>query len=600
MSEAQKIPRRDEVPLEHTWDLTKVYASDAAWEADVAVLEGMLATFVDLQGQVGESAVALLQALKQNDDIGMRLWQIYVYANRRLDSDSGDASGQALAERAGSLVARAGAAAAFLDPEILDIPEEMITAWQREEPDLEIYAYRLDQLMRQRAHIRSAEVEGIMAEFGDITRASGEIFDMLTNADLKFPMIEDENGHSIEISHGRYGRFLESRDRRVRRDTFKAYYSGFQGIRNTLGMTLAAEVRNHALNARLRDYDSSLEAALSANDIPVDVYHNLLETIDANLPRLHRYLRIRRRLMELDEQHIYDLYAPLVPGVDITVPYAEATQTLLAALAPLGDDYVAGLRQAFSDRWIDVYENVGKRSGAYSDGAYTTVPYVLLNYQDRLDDMFTLAHEMGHSMHSFFTRRTQPFVYGHYTIFVAEVASTLNESLLTHYMLKNNNDPALRKHLIVQQIEDIRRVIFRQAMFADFELSIHQRAEVGDPLTTDSLSKPYYDLVARYHGAEVTLDDEIALEWARIPHFYNNFYVYQYATGLSAALALSEQIIGEGQPVVDRYLTFLSSGASRPSIDLLRDAGVDMATPAPVQAAMDRFDALLDELESEF
>jgi oligoendopeptidase F len=302
--------------------------------------------------------------------------------------------------------------------------------------------------------------------------------------------------------------------------------------------------------------------------------------------------------MGLDELHIYDQYVSLVPEVDVTVPYAEATETVKQAFLPLGPDYAEALDKTFRSRWIDVYENVGKRSGAYSDGSYTTAPFILLNYQDRLDDMFTLAHELGHSMHSYFTRRTQPYVYGNYTIFVAEVASTLNEALLTNYLLQTRNDPALRRRLIGKQLEDIRLTIFRQTMFAEFELDMHQRVEAGEPLTSDTLSKRYYELVARYQGPSVTLDDDIAVEWARIPHFYYNFYVYQYATGLSAALALNKQIVEEGQPAVERYLRFLSSGSSRPSIELLRAAGVDMTTPLPIQAAMDTFDRLLDELES--
>jgi oligoendopeptidase F len=309
-------------------------------------------------------------------------------------------------------------------------------------------------------------------------------------------------------------------------------------------------------------------------------------------------MRVRKRLMGLDELHIYDLYAPLSAGVDLEVPYAEGAEVVQAAFRPLGADYGTAIERTFTSRWIDVYENQGKRSGAYSDGAYTTAPFILLNYQGRLDDVFTLAHELGHSMHSFFTRQSQPFVYGNYTIFVAEVASTLNEALLTDHLLKTRDDPALRRHLVVEQLEAIRTTIFRQTMFAEFELDMHARSEQGEPLTADGLSKPYYELVARYHGPEVTLDEEIALEWARIPHFYYNFYVYQYATGLAAALALSDQILADGQAAVDRYLRFLGSGSSRPSIELLRDAGVDMTSPAPIQAAMDRFDRLLSELEA--
>jgi oligoendopeptidase F len=598
MTEAHKVPRRDEVPVEYTWNLALMYSSDAAWEREAAALEAMIPEIVALQGSIGQGAAALLRILKLRDDVGIQLWQLYRYASHRRDSDSTDPASQALADRAGSLVAKLGAATAFIEPEILAIPEETIAAWLREEPGLQLYAYALEELARQRAHVRSAEVEGILAQFYDVTRATHETFEMLTNADLDFPLIEGENGQSVKLSHARYGRFMESQDRRVRRDAFKGMFGAFGGIRNTLGTTLGAEVRSHALNARIRNYGSALEAALQPHDIPLDVYHNLITTIDANLPRLHRYMRVRKKLMRLDQLHFYDLYAPLVPQADIDVPYAEATATVQAAFAPLGQEYAAALAQAFSNRWIDVYENVGKRSGAYSGGAHRAAPFILMNYQDKLRDMFTLAHELGHSMHSFFSWRTQPFVYSNYTIFVAEVASTLNEALLTDYLLKTSDNPALRRHLIAQQLEDIRATVFRQTMFAEFELDIHKRTEAGEPLTADSISKPYFDLVGRYLGPDVVLDEELSWEWARIPHFYANFYVFQYATGLSAALALSKQIIAEGQPAVERYLRFLGSGSSRSSINLLRDAGVDMTTPAPIQAAMDQFDRLLDELEA--
>ncbi|MDZ4720855.1 MAG: oligoendopeptidase F [Roseiflexaceae bacterium] len=598
MAEAQRVLRRDEIPVEYTWDLSTIYADDADWEEDLVRLEADLPSAAALEGAVGASAQSLLRVLRTRDDIQKRLWQIYVYANRRSDSDTGDPVGQALGERAGSFVARASAVLAFIEPEILAVADATIAEWLREEPGLQLYAYALEQLATQRAHVRSTEVEGILAQISDVTRAPSEVFEILTSADLTFPAITDEQGQTIQLSHARYGRFLESQDRRVRHDTFKGYYSSFNSIRNTLGTTLAAQIRSHVVGARIRGYGSALEAALKPNDIPLEVYHNLIGTINANLPRLHRYMKVRKRLMGLDALHIYDLYASLVPAADVEVPYAEATALVTESFKPLGSAYGAAIQKSFTNRWIDVYENQGKRSGAYSDGSYTTAPFILLNYQNRLHDMFTLAHELGHSMHSFFTRHTQPFVYGDYTMFVAEVASTLNEAMLTDYLLTTRDDPALRKYLVVQQLEDIRTTIFRQTMFAEFELDIHQRAEANEPLTADSLSKPYYDLVVRYHGPDVVLDDEIALEWSRIPHFYYNFYVYQYATGLSAALALNKQIRSEGQPAVERYLGFLSSGSSKSSIDLLRGAGVDMASPAPIQAAMDTFDALLDELEA--
>ncbi len=500
MSETQKVPRRDEIPVEYTWDLSTVYADDEAWEEDIGRLEGMLPQVAATEGTIGQGAQALLRALKLRDDVTMRLWQIYIYANRRLDSDSTDPIGQALAERAGSVVARIGAATAFIDPEILAIPAERIAAWQREEPRLQVYTHALKELARQRAHVRSAEVEGILAEYGDVTRAPNEIYDVLTNADIVFPTIEDEQSQPVQLSHARYGRYMESQDRRVRRDAFKGMYSAIGGLRNTLGTVLAAEIRSHTISARVRNYQSSLEAALDPHAIPLDVYHNLITTINANLPRLHRYMDVRKRIMGLDELHIYDLYAPIVPEVELIIPYAEATTSTLAAFAPLGEEYTGAVQKTFSSRWVDVYENVGKRSGAYSDGSYTTAPFILLNYQDRLEDVFTLAHELGHSMHSFFTRRNQPFVYGNYTLFVAEVASTLNEALLTSHLLKTRDDPELRRRLIVKQLEGIRQTIIRQTMFAEFELDMHQRVEAGDPLTADSLSKRYYDLVGRYHG----------------------------------------------------------------------------------------------------
>lgn len=598
MTDTHKVPRRNEVEDEYTWDLSTIYADDAAWEQAVADLEAQTPDLGALEGTIAQGAKALLHALTLADKLAEQLWQVYVYAGRRHDSDTTDTAGQSLDSRAGSVVAKISAAMAFIEPEILALPDATIQQWMAEEPGLELYRYKLEQLARQRAHVRSAEVENVVAQFGDVARSTSDIFGMLTNADLDFPYIKDESGNDIQLSHARYGRFLESQDRRVRRDTFKGMYSAFGKIRNTLATTLAGEIRSHVVGARIHNYPSALSAALEPNDIPLDVYHNLITTINANLPKLHRYMELRKRIMGLDDLRIYDLYAPMINEPDVVISYAEGAALVRDALAPLGAQYADALQQTFTSRWIDVYENVGKRSGAYSDGSYTTAPFILLNYQDRLNDVFTLAHELGHSMHSFFTRKTQPFVYGNYTIFVAEVASTLNEALLSDYMIKNRADASLKRRLLVQQLEDVRTTIFRQTMFAEFELDMHTRTEQGEPLTADGLSQRYHELVGRYHGPAVVLDDEIALEWARIPHFYYNYYVYQYATGLSAALALSKQIIGEGQPAIDRYLNFLRGGSSKSSIELLRGAGVDMESPAPIQAAMDEFDHLLDELET--
>jgi len=599
MIDTQKVPTRGEVPVEHTWDLSVIFPDVEQWERELAATEELAKELAGFQGTLGDDPEQLLGALTLRDEVAKRLYALYVYASHRKDSDSTDPVGQGLAERAGTFAARTGAVLAFIEPEILAIPEDTIAAWVRDTAGLHVYAYELEKLNKQRAHIRSAEVEGVLAEFSDLTRAPYNTFEMLLNSDVIFPNIEDEHGNTVQLSHARYGRFIEHRDRRVRHDAFKGYYSAIKPFRNTISTTLGAAVRSHVLEARLRGYESALEAALKPNEIPTAVYHSLIGTVEANLPRLHRYLELRKRLMGLDELRFYDLYTPPLPEEEeLTVSYEEARDLVTAAFAPLGADYAAALQEAFGSRWIDVYENVGKRSGAYSGGAYTTPPFILLNYQNRLHDVFTLAHELGHSMHSFFTRRHQPYVYGNYTIFVAEVASTLNEALLVHHLLHSREDEQLRRRLIVQQLEDIRGTIFRQTMFAAFELMMHERAERGEPLTADWLSASYRDLVARYLGPALALDEELSYEWSRIPHFYYNFYVYQYATGLSAALALSRQIIQEGQPAVERYLRFLQSGSSQSSIDLLRAAGVDMASPEPVQAAMDAFDDLVDQLEA--
>jgi oligoendopeptidase F len=596
-TDTQRVPTRAEAPIEHTWDLTPIFADDAGWEQELAGVEARAAELAAMQGSLGSDPEQLLGALTMRDEVGRRLWALYSYASLRKDSDATDSVGQGLQARAGSFAARVSATIAFIEPEILAIPEETVSAWVRENAGLHLYGYELEKLNKQRAHIRSAEVEEVMAQFSDVTRTPYDTFGMLTDSDMIFPSIEDEQGNTVQLSHARYGRFIESKDRRVRRDAFKGYYSAYTPFRNTLATALSGAIRTHVVEARLRKFGSALEAALKPNEIPLEVYHNLIKTVEANIDKNHRYMEVRKKLMGLDDLRVYDLYAAPVEAVEVTVPYQEATEMMRAAFTPLGADYGAALDQAFTRRWIDVYENVGKRSGAYSGGAYNTPPYILLNYQDRLYDAFVLAHELGHSMHSYFTRKTQPFVYGSYTIFVAEVASTLNESLLTDYLLKHRDDADLRRLLLVQQIEDIRRTIIRQTMFAAFELTMHEMAERGEPLTGEALTERYYDLVARYHGPAVTLDDEIGYEWSRVPHFYYNFYVYQYATGLSAALALSRQIIGEGQPAVDRYLSFLRGGSSKSSIELLKGAGVDMTTPEPVQAAMDTFGSLIDQLE---
>lgn len=598
MTEAKKLPRRDEIAQEHTWDLRPIFANDAAWSAEFSALEAALPRVEPLRGTLHQSGERLLEALRLRDELAQRVDLVGTYAMLLQSEDLASSRGQAMSDRSGSLGARLSAAFSFLQPEILSIPEETLSAWLRDTPGLALYQRELEQTARLRAHTRSAEVEEVLAELSDVTRAASDIYEVLTNAELQFPTIKDETGQEVQVSHGRLVPLLENRDRRVREEAFRGYYATLSGVKNTIATALAAEVRNHVVAARLRGYGSALEASLHADEIPVEVYHNLIAAVDQNLPKLHRYMEIRKRALGLSELRAFDLYVPLGSEPERPVSYEEGRRLMNEALTPLGPSYMETIQQAFAQRWIDVYENQGKRSGAFSAGCYGSPPYILLNYQDRLDDAFTLAHELGHSLHSHLSRSRQPFVYAGYTTFVAEVASTVNESLLAEYLLRVTTDPVLRRGLLVQRIDDIRNTLIRQVMFAEFELAIHQRAEAQEALTVDWLAEKYRTIVTRYFGPAVTIDDEICLEWARIPHFFMNFYVFQYATGISAALALTQQLLTEGSAAQARYLEFLAGGCARPPIELLRGAGVDMMTTAPVQAALDLFDRYLDQLDN--
>ncbi|MBI2863968.1 MAG: oligoendopeptidase F, partial [Chloroflexi bacterium] len=593
----EKLPKRHEIPKEQTWDLESIYASDADWEKDYGRVNASYPQLAACQGSLGSSAQTLLSCLKQRDELLIMLEQILTYAHMRRDENNTNTTYQALADRSLTLATKVSSAIAFFTPEILAMPDDKLDAFLVEEPGLKLYGHHIEEMRRQREHIRSAEVEALLAEIGEVAHSPATIFRMLTNADFKFPSIMDEEGQEVELSHERYIRFLESQDRRVRKDAFDAMYGLFGQYRNTISTSLAGSIKAELFYSRARGYASSVEAALQPNNIPLEVYRNLVATVDANLGSLHRYLGLRKRMMGLDELHMYDLYVPLVPDVQKKVSFDEAVNSVVAGLAPLGQDYLTILKEGVRSRWIDVCENEGKTSGAYSGGSYTTHPFVLLNFQGNLHSVFTIAHELGHSLHSYYGRKTQPFIYADYTIFVAEVASTLNEALLNHYLIEQAEDDTLRKYLINHYLESFRTTFFRQTMFAEFEMSVHERAEAGEALTPDLLCAIYKELNDKYYGPNTTVDEEIALEWMRITHFYRGFYVYQYATGLSAAVALAEGILREGPSAVARYVEFLKSGDSDYSINLLRKAGVDMATPEPVQRAIDVFDGLLDQME---
>lgn len=592
-----ELLKRSEVKVENTWKIEDMYAGVSDWEADLAEMMKKGDELAAMQGHVGESAEALLKTLRLDDTIDLLADKAYNYASRCSDVDTTNTENQARVMKVRSLFVKLSEQTSFLVPEILTIPEEKLAEYFKELPELMEFDNSLKNLLRRKEHMLSPELEAVLASASDVTESPEDIFSMFNNADLVFPEIENEKGEKVRLTHGRYVPFLESADRRVREDAFHAMYSTFGSYRNTLAAVYSSQTKAHWFQAKTRKYASCLEAAVDRNNVPVSVYHNLIDTVHSNMDKLHRYVALRKRLLGLDELHMYDLYVPLVKEADVKIPFEEAKKTVYEALAPLGEDYRAVIREGFENRWIDVYENEGKRSGAYSAGCYGVHPYVLLNYNETLDNEFTLAHEMGHAMHSYLSNKTQKHVDSQYVIFVAEVASTCNEVLLMQHLLAKTTDKVQRAYLINHFLESFRGTLYRQTMFAEFELRSHEMCEKGESLTPDALSNLYYELNQQYFGTELTVDRDIAMEWARIPHFYYNFYVYQYATGFSAAVALANKILKEGAPAVENYKKFLSGGRSASPIELLRIAGVDMASPAPVNEALAYFGTLLDEME---
>lgn len=596
-SSVKSLPARDEIPVEDTWRLEDIFETDELWEKEYEEIKALLPKAAEYQGKLAESADILYEALQYQDHVLERLGKLYTYAHMRYDQDTTNSFYQGLNDRARSLYSEAAANLAFVVPEILAMDEEKLNRFLEEKPELKLYEHALDVINLQRPHVLSAEMEAILAQASEVMDSPGNTFGMLNNADLKFPTIKDEYGEEVELTHGRYIRFLESSDRRVRRDAFMALYDTYGKFLNTFASTLSGQVKRNNFFAKVRNYKSARHAALSRNNIPEEVYDNLVNTINKNLHLLHRYVRLRKKVLGVDELHMYDLYTPIVKDIKMEVTYEDAKDLVMKGLAPLGDEYLAVLKEGFENRWVDVHENKGKRSGAYSSGAYGTNPYILMNWQDNVDNMFTLAHEFGHSVHSYFTRKYQPYPYGDYSIFVAEVASTTNENLLNDYLLKNLDDKKKQLYLLNHYLETFRGTVFRQTMFAEFEHEIHQRAQKGEALTSELLNQLYYDLNKKYFGEDIVVDEEIAREWARIPHFYYNYYVYQYATGFSAATALSKQILEEGDDAVERYLGFLKAGSSDYPIEVLKKAGVDMTSAEPIEEACKVFEQRLAEME---
>ena len=596
MATEQKIPERSQIPEADTWNLCDIYASDEAWRKDFDNARALTQTLPGYAGRLGESAKTLYEYMELGQKVVERLNDLGNYAFRKGDQDTRVAEYQAMVGKISSLFVEFNSAVAFETPELLKIAPETLEKFYQEEPGLELYRRYFQIVQDQKEHILSDAEEKLLAAAGEMAQAPDDIFGKLTNADLTFPDAVDGQGNAVPLSDGSFVPTQMSEDRALRENAFKTYYKTYGAIRNTSAAVLSAQVKQLQFFATARKYDSSLAAAVAGTRVPPQVYHNLIDTVNANLDKLHRYVRLRKKLLGVDELHMYDIYAPMVSGADKVISYQEAKDTVFEALAPMGEDYRAIIKEGFESRWIDVYENVGKRSGAYSAGALCH-PYVLLNHKDNLDSMFTLAHEMGHAVHSYLSNRSQPPVYRDYVIFVAEVASTCNEALLMEYLLARTGDKKERAWLINHFLEQFKGTLYRQTMFAEFELRMGQLNAQGETLTADLLSKEYKALNEKYYGPDMVSDDEIALEWARIPHFYYNYYVYQYATGYSAAIALSRRILKEGESAVKDYVQFLSGGCSKDPVDLLKGAGVDMSSPQPVQDALDLFGSLLDEME---
>ncbi|WP_458119379.1 oligoendopeptidase F [Paenibacillus sp. Z6-24] len=591
----QKVLKRSEISPENCWNLNDMFADQQAWDQTYDEVKSILPEAEQLQGKLN-TAEAVKSAFELEDRVSLQVERLYVYAHMRQDEDTANPTYQALTQKAKKISVDASQALSFITPEILGLSDEKLDELLNA-PELESYRFTLQEMKREKAHVLTQAEEALLAQVGNLSQAPQTIFGMLNNADLKFPNIIDENGNEVELTHGRYIQFLESPHREVRERAFKAVYSTYARQKNTIAATLSANVNKNIFYSTVRKYPSVLEMSLYGDNIPKEVYTNLIDTIHEGLPIMHRYMALRKKLLGVDELHMYDLFAPLVEEFKMDITYEEAKAIVAEGLKPLGEDYLTSLNKGYNEGWIDVYENEGKRTGAYSWGAYGTHPYVLLNHKDNLNSMFTLAHEMGHALHSYYSDNALSYRDAQYTIFLAEVASTTNEALLMDYLLKKSTDPKEKMYLLTYYADQFRTTVFRQTMFAEFEMLVHARAEAGESLTPQELSKIYYDLNVKYHGEGMTVDQDIEMEWARIPHFYNSFYVYKYATGFSAATSFSKQILEEGQPAVDRYLGFLKSGGSDYSINILTKAGVDMSTPEPIREAMSVFEQLVSEME---
>lgn len=596
MSEVKKLRIRDEIPESDKWRIDKIYETPAKWNEELNKLKEEAPKLKDFEGKLGNKE-DLKAFLLLNEKLSRKLGKLYVYAHMRSHEDTSNPEMQSLVNKIDPYSAEFSSYTAYFVPEILSLKEGTIENFINEDKDLKQYKIYFEMILNEKPHILSKEVESVLASVSDCLGAPESIYSMLTNSDMTFGEIVDESGRKVELTEGNYISFIKSKDRKVREAAFKLLFGTYKKYENTLATSLTSSIKNFVFESKTRKYNSSLEASLKPNNIPVEVYYNALKTVDENMDALHRYVRIKKRLLNLEEIHMYDLYVLVIECKKEHLEYKDAISLVEEGLKPLGKEYLDIFNEGINEGWIDVYENKGKRSGAYSWGSYDTMPYVLLNYNYELNDASTLAHEMGHSIHSYYTRKTQPYIYGDYSLFCAEVASTTNEILLIHHLIEKETDKNKKLYLINQELEQIRTTVFRQLMFAEFELKTHEAIENGESLTSEVLCKMWKDINIKYFGEDMNVDEEISIEWARIPHFYSDFYVYQYATGYAAASSFANSILSKGEEAVEKYKGFLKAGGSMYPIDTLKMAGVDMTTSKPLKDTLDRFNELLDMLE---
>ena len=594
----KEIPLRSQQLKENCWAVEDIYPTEEAWSQALSESASLPEELAAYQGKLGESAETLLSYLTRMEEISHQADRLFVYAMLRADEDTANSTHQSMKGKCFSLLVSLSRATAFEGPELVAIPDETLDAFYAQEPGLTKYRRYLTKARLEKPHILSQAEEKLLAGAAEVGAAPSNIFNTLNNADMTFPAVTDSEGVTYPLTNGSYISLMERSDRTLRENAFRSFYGVYESYANTLAASYNAEVRKNLFFAKARKYHSALAAAMEPVEVPEAVYHSLVDTVRKNLDKMHRYMGLRKKAMGLSELHMYDIYANMIPEAEEVVPFAQARDEVIDAMGILGEEYQSVLKSGFEARWMDIYENKGKRSGAYSSGVYGVHPYVLLNYTDTLSDAFTLVHEMGHALHSYLSNTHQSSIYNEYVLFVAEVASTCNEALLMQYLLARTEDPKKRAVLINYFLEQFRTTLYRQTMFAEFELKAHEMAAAGETLTADNLKAMYLQLNKDYYGEETVVDEEIAIEWARIPHFYRNFYVYQYATGFSAAIAISQKIQKEGAPAVENYLKFLSGGCSTDPVSLLKIAGVDMSTPAPVESALELFGRLIDELDA--